>query len=283
MSKEVRVYTPESSIRNPRVLIGEMFKDLRGGHDLAVRLAIRDFRAMYRQSILGIFWVLVSPLANTFTWIFLRSSGVVAVSDTEVPYPVYVFTGSMIWSIFSESIQSPLVKVSGNKALLAKINFPREALVLSAFYQSLSNAGVKVSLMLVGMAAMGYNFLSPTFFLFPIAIFFLVLSALAIGLLLTPLGLLYADIGKGLTILLQIMMYLTPVVFPVPKLGWVSTVIAYNPLTPLITTTRAWITGTDTLFLQGFAEVSAVLLIVLFVGWVFYRAAMPILIEKMSS
>jgi lipopolysaccharide transport system permease protein len=283
MSKEIRIYTPEPAIRKPGVLIGEMWKDLKLSRDLARRLALRDFRAQYRQSILGIFWVFILPLANTITWIFLRSSGVVAIDETDIPYPVYVFTGTMIWSIFTESIQGPLLKVTSNKSLLTKINFPREALILASSYQSLSNAGIKILLMVAGMLLLGYNFLGVTFLLFPLAILSVILCGTAVGLLFIPMGLLYTDIGKGLPIVMQFLMYLSPVVFAVPKLGWIATFMSYNPLTPLITTTRAWITGNPTVFLQGFIQVNLVFLILFFLGWIIYRASMPILIERMSS
>jgi len=283
MSKEVRVYTSESSVRHPRIFLAKMWKDFMLGRDLAKRLAIRDFRAQYRQSFLGIFWVFVLPLANTLTWLFLRSSGVVTINETEIPYPVYVFTGTMIWSIFTESIQAPLQKVSSNKSLLSKINFPREALILSSFYQVAANSVIKIGIMLVGMIFFRYNFVGISFPLFPLAILSLILLGIATGLLLTPLGVLYSDDGKGLSVVMQFLMYLSPVVFAVPKIGWMAKFMNYNPVTPLVVTARAWITGNPTLFLNGFIEVSIVSVIVLGAGWVIYRASMPILIERISS
>ena len=283
MSKEIRIYTPESSIRRPGVLIKGMWRDLINGRNLAARLAIRDFRAQYRQSILGIFWIFVLPLTNTITWIFLRGSGVVTIRETDIPYPIYVFTGTMIWSILTESIQAPLQKVAANKNLLAKINFPREALILSSIYQSIANAGVKILLMILGMVCLGYDFIDPIFLLFPLGILSLILSGTAVGLLLTPFGLLYNDITKGLPVVMQFLMYLSPVVFAVPKAGWIQTFMVYNPLTPLVVTSRAWITGNPTVFLNGFIEVSLFLFLLLVVAWLIFRVAMPILIEKMSS
>jgi lipopolysaccharide transport system permease protein len=283
MSKEIKIYSPDSSIKRPRLLLAEMWRDLIEGRELAKGLALRDFRAQYRQSILGILWVFILPLGNTITWIFLRRTGVVSVSETDIPYPVYVFTGTMIWSIFTESLQAPLQKVIANKSLLSKINFPREALILSSFYQSLTNALIKVVLMVVGMILLGYNFLDATFLLFPVAILSLILSGIAIGLLLTPIGLLYTDITKGLPILMQFLMYLTPVVFAVPKTGWIATFMSYNPLTPLLVASRDWITGNSTAFLQGFVEINVIVVILIFAGWIIYRVAMPVLIERMSS
>lgn len=280
---QVRIYTPESSFKRPSVLFGEMYKDLLQGQNLARHLTLRDFRAQYRQSILGVFWIFILPLTNTITWMFLRGSGVISVAETSIPYPVYVFTGTMLWSIFTESIQSPLQKVMTNRSLLSKINFPREALILSSFYQSISNAGIKVLLMLVGMAALGYDFLNLPFSLFPIGVLALVLSGIAIGLVLTPIGLLYNDIGRGIPIIMQFLMYLSPVVFVVPKRGWLSGFIDHNPLTPLVVVSRSWMTGQASELVVEFVIVNVTLLILLFLGWIFFRVAMPILIEKISS
>ena len=173
MTKEkhevVRIYTPASSFRNPRVLIGEMMRDLLQSRELAWQLAVRDIRAMYRQSILGILWAFILPLMTTITWIFLQNSGVVSVGTTGIPYPVYVFTGTMLWAIFSESVQMPLQKTLASKALLAKINFPREALILSGFYQACFNASIKIVADDLGVwPLLGFPFLTWKFILFPV-------------------------------------------------------------------------------------------------------------------
>jgi lipopolysaccharide transport system permease protein len=253
------------------------------GKNLAWRLAIRDFRAQYRQSVLGVFWVFILPLSNTITWVFLKGSGVVNIKETDIPYPIYLFTGTMLWSILTDSIQSPLQKTTANKTLLTKINFPREALILSSIYQSGMMALVKVLLMIIGMVALGYNFVDTSFFLFPIAVISLILSGTAIGLLLTPIGLLYHDISKGLPVVMQFLMYLSPVVFSIPKTGWFSDLVRYNPITPLMVTSRSWITGNPTIFFDSFVMINAILFLLFFIAWILYRAAMPILVERMSS
>lgn len=279
----MRIYTPESALKHPRVLFGEMWHDLLRSRELAWRLAVRDISAMYRQSILGILWAFILPLANTLTWIFLRNTGIVTVSDTTIPYPIYVFTGAMIWAIFLESIQAPLQKTTESKTMLSKINFPREAIILSAVYQSFFNTGIKILLLISGLLAMGYYDMNWTLLLFPLGVMSLIFVGTSIGLLLTPIGLLYSDIAKGLPLFLQFFMFLTPVVYPIPKSGWVADVIAFNPITPLIVTTRDWLTGQPPEFFNGFIWVNIVFILILFFVWMIYRAAMPILIERMSS
>lgn len=278
----VTLYTPDSSLASPATLLRQMLGDLAGSRELAWRLAVRDISAQYRQAILGILWAFILPIANTLTWIFLNGSGVVAVGDTALPYPIYVFTGTMLWAIFMDALNAPLQQTTAAKAMLAKLNFPREALILSGIYQTLFNAGIKIALLLAVLLWLGV-YPDWSLLLFPIGILSLILVGTAIGLLLTPVGILYTDIGRGLPLMLQFLMYVTPVVFPMPKEGLAATLFNLNPLTSVIVTTRDWLTAQPTGLLGAFLLVNLVTVVLLLVVWVVYRLAMPILIERMSA
>ena len=277
-----RTYTTESPLVNPGRLRREMVKDLWDGRELAWRLSVRDISAQYRQSMLGVLWALIIPLANTAVWLFLSASKVVQVGATPVPYPVFVFTGTLLWSILMDALNAPLQQVNANKALLAKINFPREALILSGIYQTLFNGSIKLGILLLALPMLGIH---PGWggLLIPMGLLALVLMGTALGLLITPLGLLYGDIGRGIPLITQFLMYLSPVVFPLATSGWTAQLMRFNPLTPLILNARAWFTGQPPQLLAEWAFAvgsSAVLLILV---WVVYRLAMPILIERMSA
>jgi lipopolysaccharide transport system permease protein len=129
-------------------MVREMFSDLRAGRDLALQLTVRDIQAQYRQSILGILWAFILPLANTVTWVFLNMTGIVRLDSTGIPYPLYVFSGTLLWAIFMDSLQAPLNLTTAAKGMLSKINFPREAIILSGIYQSLFNGIIKIALIL---------------------------------------------------------------------------------------------------------------------------------------
>src|SRR5690606_15083359 len=96
------------------------------------------------------------PLANTLTWLFLRGSGVVSMGETGMPYIVYVFSGTMLWAVFMEGVQMPLQKVMGSRSMMAKVNFPREALILSSIYQSFFSSGIKFVLIVLGLVGLGH-------------------------------------------------------------------------------------------------------------------------------
>ncbi len=276
------VYTPESSLRNPAAMLRGMLYDLLSARELSWQLAVRDIRAQYRQTALGLLWAFILPLAHTLTWIFLSGAGIVSVRKTVLPYSVYVFTGTMLWAIFMDAVNAPLQQTIAAKHMLAKINFPREALVVSGIYQTLFNGGIKIVLLLSALTILGIH---PGWELiwFPVGILSLILAGTALGLLLTPIGVLYTDVGKATPLLLQFLMYFTPVVFPMPDAGWAATVFNLNPMTPLILTTRDWVTGFSPEHLPSFLVINTSILLLLLAVWVVYRAAMPILIERMSA
>lgn len=241
-SLPIRTYTPESPLAHPVKLWRDMSHDLWAGRELAWRLAVRDISAQYRQSVLGVLWALIIPLANTAVWLFLAASKVVQVAATPIPYAVFVFTGTLLWSILIDALNAPLQQVNANIALLAKINFPREALILSGIYQTLFNAAFKLGILLLVLPVLGVH---PGWggLLIPVGMLSLVLTGTALGLLLTPVGVLYGDISRALPLITQSLMYLSPVVFPLATKGWTGTLMRLNPLTPLILNARAWFTG----------------------------------------
>lgn len=281
-TKKTTVYTPDSSLNHPVRMLADMFRDLIAGRELALQLAIRDIKAQYRQAFLGIFWALILPLANTATWIFLNRTGIVSVGETELPYPIYVFTGTMIWAIFMDALNAPLMQTTAAKTMLAKINFPREALIISGILQTIFNGSIKTGLVIVVLFLFG---IYPDWhlILFPLAVISMILAGTTVGLLITPIGLLYTDVGKGIPLVMQFLMFVSPVVFPMPTVGWAAKIFELNPLTPLILVARDWLTGMPTEYLWPFVTINLLFLLVLLMVSVIYRIAMPIMIERIGS
>lgn len=280
--ERITVYTPDSSLRNPAKMIREMFADLAASRELSWRLAVRDICAHYRQAFLGILWAFILPLANTLTWIFLSSAGIVAVRKTTLPYTIYVLTGTMLWAILMDAMNAPLQQINAARGMLSKLNFPREALIVSGIYQALFNTIIKIVLLLGALLILGI-YPGWSLLLFPLGVLSLVLIGTSIGLLILPVGMLYTDIGRALPLMMQFLMYVTPVVFPMPKEGWAENLFRINPLTPIILTTRDWLTNLSPEYLGYFVSVNVIAILLLLFVWVIYRLSMPILIERMSS
>ncbi|WP_417372079.1 ABC transporter permease [Gelidibacter japonicus] len=263
-------------------MLKESLADIARSRFLSFQLAKRDIQAQYRQSYLGIIWAFVTPLATAFVWIFLNNSGTVRVTDTGIPYPVYAFSGTLLWSIITESINSPMTSTNSAKSILSKINFPKEALVVSGVYKLLFNSSIKVLLLLVFIFFFGVGF-HWSLLLFPFAILGGVLFGTTLGLFITPLGMLYKDIGRIIGFGLTFLMYITPVVYSIPKDGIMKTVMELNPFTPIILTARDLAVGMPPAHLTYFLIVIACCIPLFFIALLFYRISIPILVERMSA
>ena len=222
------------------------------------------------------------PLITAFIWIFLNETGTVKLTDTGVPYPVYAFTGTLLWSILKEAINSPITITTTNKSVISKINFPKEALILTGIFKLLFNSSVKVIILLVFLFFFGVGF-KWSLLLFPLVIIGAIIFGTMLGLFLTPIGMLYRDVSKFIKMGLTIIMYITPVVYAVPKSGIMKTLMEFNPFTPIILTTRAIVVGENPEYLTYFLCLMIISVPLLFLGLLFYRISMPIIVERMSA
>ncbi|QQX76807.1 MULTISPECIES: ABC transporter permease [Aequorivita] len=281
MELETKVYQKESNLRLGK-LLKESLADIARSRFLSFQLAKRDIQAQYRQSYLGIIWAFVTPLATAFVWIFLNNSGTVRVTDTGIPYPVFAFSGTLLWSIITEAINSPIGSTNSAKGILSKINFPKEALVISGIYKLLFNSSIKILLLLFFIFFFGVGF-NWSLFLFPVAVLGGILFGTTLGLFITPLGMLYKDIGRMIGFGLQFLMYVTPVVYAIPKSGIMKTVMELNPFTPIILTARDLAVGMPPAHLTYFLIVIACCIPLFFIALLFYRISIPILVERMSA
>ncbi len=237
--------------------------------------------AMYRQSLLGIIWAIFPPLITAALWIFLRGT-VIDVADTAVPYPVFVLVGTMLWQIFAESILAPLKAITTNKAMLVKINIPREGLLLSGIYEVLFNVLIKLLLLAIIFVAFQQSISFSVLLVVP-GIISIIICGSALGLLLTPIGMLYTDIQRGLTIVLPFLMYLTPVIYPSPKEGVVAVIMKLNPMATLLVETRNWFTSQPAEDLSMFIVYTAAFVLLSILGLMIFRISMPMIIERIGS
>jgi len=278
---ETRIYQKENNLHIGK-LFCESVKDIYGSRFLARQLAVRDIKAQYRQSYFGILWAFITPLATAMVWIVLNSTGTVRLSDTGIPYPLYVFCGTLLWSIITEAINSPMASTNSARGILSKINFPKEALIISGIYKLLFNTSIKIILLLIFVFVFGVG-IHWSLLLFPFAILGGLLIGTTIGLFITPLGMLYKDIGKIISFGMQFLMYATPVVYAIPKEGLMKTLMEWNPLTPIILTGRDLAVGTTPEYLTYFLIVIVCSIPLFFVALILYRVSIPVLIERLSA
>jgi lipopolysaccharide transport system permease protein len=276
------IYTPESKLKYPLRLLRLMWRDLLASRELAWRLMVRDIKAQYRQSFLGIAWAFIPPIAMALGFTLAGKSQAIAIGATDLPYPAYVMFSTSLWQTFVEALQGPVQAVTTAKPMLARVNFPREAIILAKLGEVLFNFAIKL-ILIVGLFVWFRIPVSWSVILAPVALIHLIMLGTWFGVMLAPLGILYQDVAKGLTMITGFWLFLTPVVYPLPKQGTFGWLVQHNPVTPLLVTVRELATTGILTQVTGFWVVSAIAIVGLLLTWVAFRLAMPFVIERVSS
>jgi lipopolysaccharide transport system permease protein len=278
----VRVYSPERAIKHPAVMLNELWTDIQAGRELAWRLFVRDVKAQYRQTYFGYLWAFVPPLVGAITFIFLQSQGITNIQRTPIPYPAFVMIGTMLWQTFAEATLNPLLAINSSKPMLVKLNFPRESILMAGMYMVSFNMLIRFILLAV-VLLLWKIVPGATLVGFPVAVFGLLICGFAIGLMILPIGTLYGDIARGFPILLQLGMFLTPVVYPARTEGLAGWLARWNPISPLIETARASLTGQPLTYLPQSLLVIMVGVAITVLGLLLFRLVMAPLIERMGG
>jgi lipopolysaccharide transport system permease protein len=275
-------YSPRSELSEPKHFLKLALLDLKASRSIAWQLFRKNFISQYRQSFLGYLWIFLPPLTTALIWIFLYFTKIVDLGTTEIPYPLFVLTGVFLWQTFTESVTCPLQQLLNSKHLITKFKIPHEALVIAGLGSIIFNLLARLLILFLCILHFQIGF-SLNLLLAPIGLAALILAGMAIGLLLTPLGMLYQDILNGIGIVLNVLFFLTPIIYPLPKLGFVANIVSLNPLTAVINTNRNWLTGGNLMPEFSFYVVVSVSIFVFFGSWLFYRLAKPYIIERISS
>ena len=281
-NQRIEIYTPDSSLRRPVSLLRSMFSDLPVARDLAWRLMLRDLRAQYRQSMLGFAWAFLPAVVTTIGFTLASRAQILNVGETELPYPAYVLLSTILWQAFIASMNGPLVATVAAKSMLSRVRFPRESIILAKFGEEIFNFGVKLIPVVLVLA--WYRIpIPPTVVLAPLALMAMMAFGALVGALLTPLGVMYQDILRTLTLVAGGWMLLTPVVYPVPGDGTFGTIVRLNPVTPLLVTARELATSGTLSMPMGFAAVALMTVLSVVPVWATFRLAMPYAIERVTS
>ncbi|MGI9510172.1 MAG: ABC transporter permease [Geminicoccaceae bacterium] len=277
-----RINSAESVLRDPGRLIRSWREDADLSWPLGWQLAKRNIQARYRQTLLGYVWAILPALGATLAFVLLRSANLLNTGEPEVPYPVYAFIGALFWQLFATAVSQPMEVVQSNKGLLTKVQFPRESLLIAAGLLILHDLLVKLAFLPVLYIAFGVFPDGDIVYLPLIVLVFLVFGG-AIGILLSPLNMIFNDVGMLVKIVLSLMILVSPVGYVVPKEGWLKDVIAYNPLTPLLDAVRGALTTMPMPDVSAWATVGITGLMLMVIALLFYLIALPIVVERQSA
>lgn len=206
--------------------------------ELLKHLTSRDIKARYKQSLLGILWVILNPLFQMIILSFVFSY-VIKFPFDGISYPIFIFTGLLPWIFFSQALGAATESLVSNASLLKKVYFPREILVISAISAKAFDFFVSFGLFMLFMIF--YNIKFDIVFLLVIPIFILhLIFTYALSLLLAVANLYYRDIKYLLALVLQLWFYLTPIIYATDFFpGHLRWIFVLNPLAYFIESYRS--------------------------------------------
>ena len=202
----------------------------------------RDLKVRYKQTVIGVAWAIFQPLITmiVFSVFFGKLAGM---PSDDIPYPIFVYVGLLFWLFFSGSLSAISLCLVGHRNIITKVYFPRIILPISAtmtkFIDFLIASGVLVCLMLY----YGYTPHLSGLLILPLLVFVTFMAALGMGLFLSALNVKYRDIGYVLPFFIQLMLFVTPVIYPASITGIWSWFLAMNPMTGVIKAARAALLG----------------------------------------
>jgi lipopolysaccharide transport system permease protein len=188
-----------------------IFRNIIDYRELIGVLAWKSIAVRYKQAYLGIAWAVMKPLMLMLIFTVVRSF--VGIDSGPVPYPILTFAALMPWVLFQESASEGVNSVVGNAHLIRKIYFPRAVFPLTAVATKLVEFCINV-LILAGLMAW-YGMVPTAYALWaPLIILYTLVAALTVALAGAAINVYYRDVGQALPLLLSLLMYLSPVIYP---------------------------------------------------------------------
>jgi lipopolysaccharide transport system permease protein len=231
-------------------LLDLRLSEIRRYRDLVMMFVRRDFVANYKQTILGPIWFFLQPLLTTLTYILIF--GRIARLSTEgVPMLAFYLAGVTIWNYFSETFNKTATVFRDNASMFGKVYFPRLTMPVSIVLSNLIRFLIQFTLFLIIWTyyLFSNDLIQPNLFvaLTPVLVLMMGTLALGFGMIISALTTKYRDLIYLLTFGLQLLMFATPVIYPLSSIPeeykWI---ILANPMSSIVETFRYAFLGTGT-------------------------------------
>ena len=235
------------TVSSKNKLINLNFREIIHNRDLIVMFFIRDFKISYKQTILGPIWHILSPLLTTCAYIFLFS-GIAYVKTDGIPVILFYYGGTMLWTLFSTCLNNASAVFIQNASIFDKIYFPRLTVPIATTLSAIVKMLIQFATLMVFLIyyiLIGHK-IRPSLFalLFPVMVIWICVLGTSIGMIMSVLTTKYRDLNMVLALVIQLAMFLTPVVYPLSQVPERFKFVFYiNPVSAPMELFRIWFYG----------------------------------------
>ncbi len=260
-------------IEPPKRWLSVNWPELWRYRDLFMTLAWRDISVRYKQTALGVLWALFQPFVTMIVFTFIFNKMAKIESGDGTPYPIFLYVGLLFWQYYSSTLTNASGSMVANAGMIQKIYFPRLIIPATSAITGLVDFLVSAAI-LIGMMFY-YQFIPNPIgiIILPILIFCTMMTAMGAGMFLAAINVKYRDVRYALPFFIQMMMYVTPVIYPVTMLKnypFIKALMLWlNPISGVITNARAALLGQGVVDWQ-IMGISIFMSIVFFITGLYY-------------
>ena len=262
-------------IKPQKRLLDVDIKGLWRYRDLYYMYVKRDIITVYKQTVLGPLWFLIQPVLTTIMFMFVFGN-LAGISTDGMPQPLFYMAGILLWTYFSNCFNSCSNVFATNAGVFGKVYFPRLVVPLSSITSNLVKLGIQLLLFIAVYIYFAVNGapvkINGYFLLFPFLVFLTAFHALSWGLIISALTTKYRDLRQLVSFGVQLLMYATPVIYPMSTTsGKIRTILELNPLTPIFEAFKYSCMGCGSLSWGGLLYSTIFMLIALFLSVIIFN------------
>ena len=235
------------TVTSKRKLLDLKLRELVHYRDLILMFFIRDFTVIYKQTILGPLWHILSPLLATIIYAFVFGN-ILGIGTDGIPALLFFYGGNMLWTYFSTCLNNGSVMFRANAGIFGKVYFPRLTVPIATTLSAISKMLIQFFILMVFLVfyiRSGYD-VRPTPFalLFPVMIIWLGAIGMGFGMIFSALTTKYRDLNSVMALILQLAKYITPVIYPLSQVPEEIRFLFYiNPVSAPMELFRVWFYG----------------------------------------
>ncbi|MCK5459989.1 ABC transporter permease [Candidatus Parcubacteria bacterium] len=230
--------TKTTIIRPKKTFSWNDLKEIWQYRELLYFFSWRDLKVRYKQTAIGVLWAIFQPFITMIIFSIFFGNLAKMPSDG-IPYPIFVYTGLLLWQFFSTALSETSNCLIANQSIITKVYFPRLILPISSVITKFVDFFI-ASTILIGLMAY-YNYLPNLtgLLILPLLLLITFMAAVGGGLFLAAVNVKYRDVRYALPFFIQMMLFVTPVIYPASIAGKYSWILALNPMTGVIKAARA--------------------------------------------
>ena len=232
----------------------------------------RDIKVKYKQTVLGFLWTILQPLFMTIVFTAFLGESIIEKTQLAIPYPVFALSGMLLWGIFSGGMSNAANSMVTNAGIIKKIYFPRLIIPISAILGALVDFFIAIIIFVILLILYKVDINYMALLYLPLSILITCLSAMGCGFLLAALNVKYRDVRYIIPFMVQGLLFLTPVMYPVSISSnpIVQIILKLNPLSGALELMRGLFSG-YTIHMETVLFSFSISLLLFITGVIYFR------------